>query len=113
MFKGLGGIGDMAKMMGKVGEVQEKMAKVQEDLKDLEITGEAGAGMVVATVNGKGKVKGLTLDPALFENDKEVAEDLIVQAFSEAQKAASARAKEEIQKVTDDLGLPPGMKLPF
>ena len=114
MFKGLGGLGDMAGMMAKAKEMQEKMMQAQEDLDQVEVQGEAGAGMVTVRVSAKGNVKGLTIDPSLFvADDKEVVEDLIVAAIKDGQEKAAVKSKEEMSKITEGLGLPADMKLPF
>lgn len=114
MFKGLGGLGDMAGMMAKAKEMQEKMMQAQEELDSIEVEGESGAGMVVVRVSAKGNVKGLTIDPSLFvPDDKEVVEDLIVAAIKDGQEKAAIRSKDEMAKITEGLGLPADMKLPF
>ena len=114
MFKGLGGLGDMGKMMKAAQEMQGKMAQMQEEMVNIMVEGQAGAGMVMATCSSKGDLKALDIDPTIFNsNDKEVVEDLIVAAIKDAQEKASEKAKEEMGKLTEGLGLPPGMKLPF
>jgi len=114
MLKGLGGLGDMAKMMKQAQEVQDKMAQMQEDLENITVTGESGAGLVKATATAKGELKGLDIDPSIFNgDDKEVVEDLILAAIKDAQTKASERAQEEMGKITEGLGLPPGVNLPF
>jgi len=114
MLKGLGGLGDMAKMMKQAQEMQGKMAQMQEDLENVLVTGESGAGLVKATATAKGELKGLDIDPSIFNgDDKEVVEDLILAAIKDAQGKASERAQAEMAKMTEGLGLPPGMKLPF
>ncbi|MCR9157322.1 MAG: YbaB/EbfC family nucleoid-associated protein [Rhodobacteraceae bacterium] len=114
MFKGLGQMGDMAKMMKAAQEMQGKMAQMQEDLASLTVTGESGAGLVKATSTAKGELTGLDIDPSIFNgDDKEVVEDLILAAIKDAQQKAQAKAQEEMSKLTEGLGLPPGMNLPF
>lgn len=114
MLKGLGGLGDMAKMMKQAQEVQAKMAQVQDDLNALTVEGVSGAGLVKATATAKGELKGLDIDPSIFNgDDKEVVEDLILAAIKDAQSKASERSQEEMAKITEGLGLPPGMNLPF
>jgi DNA-binding YbaB/EbfC family protein len=114
MLKGLGGLGDMAKMMKQAQEMQGKMAQMQEDLENVMVTGESGAGLVKATATAKGELKGLDIDPSIFNGDeKEVVEDLILAAIKDAQSKATAKAQEEMAKMTESLGLPPGMNLPF
>lgn len=114
MLKGLGGLGDMAKMMKTAQEMQGKMAQLQEDLGTMTVTGESGAGLVKATCTAKGELKGLDIDPSIFNPDeKEVVEDLILAAIKDAQHKATERSQEEMSKLTESLGLPKDMKLPF
>ena len=114
MLKGLGQLGDMAKLMRQAQDMQTKMADVQKQLEHLEVVGEAGGGLVKSIVNAKGTLKGLTIDESLFQpSEKEVVEDLIVAAIRDAQEKSGDKAKEEMAKVTSGLNLPEGFKLPF
>ncbi|MGR3757985.1 MAG: YbaB/EbfC family nucleoid-associated protein [Tranquillimonas sp.] len=114
MFKGLGGLGDMGKMMKAAQEMQGKMAEMQEELSRITVTGESGAGLVKATATAKGELTALDIDPSIFNPDeKEVVEDLILAAIKDAQQKASDRGQEEMRKMAEGLGLPPGMNLPF
>ena len=114
MLKGLGGLGDMAKMMKAATEMQTKMAQMQDDLENIVVIGESGAGLVRARATAKGELTGLEIDPTIFvASEKEVVEDLILAAIKDAQAKAGARAQAEMARMTEGLGLPPGMKLPF
>jgi nucleoid-associated protein EbfC len=114
MLKGLGGLGDMAKMMKAAQEMQGKMAQLQEDMERITVEGQSGAGLVRATATAKGELTGLSIDPSIFRaEDKEVVEDLILAAVKDAQAKAAERAQSEMAKLTEGLGLPPGMKFPF
>ena len=114
MLKGLGGLGDMAKMMKAAGEMQTKMAQMQDDLENIVVVGESGAGLVRARATAKGELTGLEIDPSIFvASEKEVVEDLILAAIKDAQAKAGQRAQSEMAKMTESLGLPAGMKLPF
>jgi nucleoid-associated protein EbfC len=114
MLKGLGGLGDMAKMMKAAQEMQGKMAAMQEEMERVIVVGESGAGLVKATATAKGELTGLDIDPSIFvASEKEVVEDLILAAIKDAQAKASERAQAEMAKMTEGLGLPPGLKLPF
>ncbi|SLN22410.1 YbaB/EbfC family nucleoid-associated protein [Roseisalinus antarcticus] len=114
MLKGLGGLGDMAKMMKSAQEMQTKMAEMQEQMAMMSVTGESGAGLVKATASVQGELKALDIDPSIFDpNEKEVVEDLILAAIKDAQSRAQQKMQEEMGKITEGLGLPPGMKLPF
>ncbi|MGJ8615443.1 MAG: YbaB/EbfC family nucleoid-associated protein, partial [Sulfitobacter sp.] len=109
MLKGLGSLGDMAGMMKKAQEMQGKMAQLQDDMANIMVTGESGAGLVKATATAKGELKGLDIDPSIFNgDDKEVVEDLILAAIKDAQAKASDRAQAEMAKLTEGMGLPEG-----
>jgi DNA-binding YbaB/EbfC family protein len=95
---------DMMKMMGKVKEVQAKMKEAQESLSSITTTGEAGAGMVVATVNGKKEVIDLKIDESLFTpEDKDMLKDLIIAAVNKAIADVEILAKEELKKSTEGI----------
>ncbi|WP_376874640.1 YbaB/EbfC family nucleoid-associated protein [Albirhodobacter sp. R86504] len=114
MLKGLGGLGDMAKMMKAAKEMQGRMAELQESLEHIEVEGEAGAGLVKARANAKGTLTGLEIDPSiLVASEKEVVEDLILAAIKEVQARAAARGQSEMQKLASEMGLPADMNLPF
>lgn len=114
MMKGLGQIGDLAKMMKSAQEMQERMARLQEDLERISVVGEAGAGLVRATATAKGALTGLEIDASIFvPGQKEVVEDLILAAVKDAQARAAERSAREMERLTEGLGLPPGLKLPF
>ncbi len=114
MFKGLGGLGDMAKMMKSAQEMQAKMAQLQDDLENMTVTGESGAGLVKATATAKGELTGLDIDPSIFvASEKEMVEDLILAAVKDAQGKAQQKAQSEMAKLTEGLGLPADFKLPF
>ena len=101
MFKGLGQMGDMAKMMKAAQEMQGKMAQMQEDLATMTVTGESGAGLVKATATAKGELTGLDIDPSIFNSDdKEVVEDLILAAIKDAQQKGQEKMQEEMSKPT-------------
>ena len=102
---------DMMKMMGQVKEMQAKMKEAQDKLGFIEATGEAGAGMVKATVNGKKQVLSIDIDESLMsKDDKQMAQDLTVAAINNAIDKVEILAKEEIKKNTEGI-LPniPGM----
>lgn len=104
---------DMMKMMGKVKEMQTKMKEAQDKLEFIEESGESGAGLIKATVNGKKSVISIEIDESLLtKEDKEMLQDLTVAAVNNALEKADARAKEEIKKSTEGM-MPniPGMDL--
>ena len=114
MLKGLGQLGDMARMMKAAQEMQQKMAQLQEEMRNMLVTGESGAGLVKASCSVRGELKSLDIDPSIFNaDDKEVVEDLILAAIKDAQTRAQEKAQEEMRKLTEEMGLPGDMKLPF
>ena len=114
MLNGLGGLGNMTKMMKTAEEMQGKMAQMQDDLANINIIGESGAGLVTATANAKGVLTGLNIDVSIFDpNEKEVVEDLILAAIKDAQSKAADRSASEMLRLQQSLGLPADMQLPF
>lgn len=102
---------DMMKMMGKVKEMQARLKEAQENLVNVRASGESGAGLVKATVNGRKQLVALDIDPSILKlEDKVLVQDLVVAAVNKAQEEADVVAKEEIKKSTEGL-LPnmPGM----
>jgi nucleoid-associated protein EbfC len=101
-------------LMKQAQEMQTKMQEMQDRLAEVEVPGSAGAGMVTVTMNGKGEMRSVKIDPSLFNSeDSEVVEDLIVAACNDAKAKVETYAQEEMSKITGGLNLPPGMKLPF
>lgn len=114
MLKGLGDLGDMAKMMKAAQDMQSKMAGLQDQLADITVVGESGAGLVKATANGKGELTALHIDASIFNADeKEVVEDLIIAAVKDAQVKANDRSQQEMRRLAQGMGLPADLKLPF
>lgn len=108
MFKG-----GMGNMMKQAQQMQERMQKAQEEIASLEVTGEAGAGLVKITMLGNHNVKRVSIDPSLMDDDQEMLEDLIAAATNDAVRRVEETSKEKMSEVTGGMGLPPGMKLPF
>ncbi len=103
---------DVMGMMKKVGEMQAKLKQVQEELERAEYEGKSGGGLVMATVDGKGSLKKIRIDPSLAKADEvEILEDLIIAAASDAKTKADAAMQSKMAEVTSGLPIPPGMKL--
>ena len=114
MFKGLGQFGDMTKIMKQAQEMQAKMSSMQDRLDSIKVVGESGAGLVKATSTAKGKITALVIDEKILRpSEKEVVEDLILAAITDAQTKAEEKEKEEMSNIRESMGLPAGMKLPF
>ncbi len=105
---------NIGQMLKQAQQMQAKMAEMQAQLADTTVDGVAGAGLVTVTLNGKGEMKGLKVDPSLINPDEaEILEDLIVAAHADAKAKAEAKAAEAMKELTGGLELPPGMTLPF
>lgn len=101
-------------MMKQVQEMQTRMADMQARLETLTVTGQSGAGLVKVTLSGKGLMKGLEVDPSLLKpEEKEILEDLVIAAHTDAKSRMDAMVAEEMKQVTGGLPLPPGFQLPF
>ena len=109
-FKNLGGLGNLGDLMKRAREAQDQIKKLQEEMARKQITADAGAGMVQATVNGKLELVKLKIDKSKIDvNDTEMLEDVIIAAVHAAQTRAADQMREEMQKMAADMGLPPGM----
>ncbi len=105
--------GGMGNLMKQAQQMQAKMAKAQEELANMEVTGESGAGMVKVTMTGSHSVRRVEIDPSLMEDDKEMVEDLVAAAFNDAVRRVEEQNKDKMGALTGGMQLPPGMKMPF
>ncbi len=108
MFKG-----GMGNIMKQAQAMQEKMQRAQEEIARLEVTGEAGAGMVKVTMAGNHNVRRISIDDSLMADDKEMLEDLIAAAINDAVRRVEETSKGRMASVTGGMQLPPGFKMPF
>ncbi len=104
--------GNIAGLMQQAQKMQEQMQKAQEALAQLEVTGQAGGGMVEVRMNGKHAVLGVKIDPAVAD-DVEMLEDLVTAAANDAVNRVQAASEEHMGGLTKGLNLPPGFKMPF
>jgi len=104
--------GGIANLMKQAQKMQENMQKAQEELANLEVEGQSGAGAVKITMTCKHDVKRVTIDPSVMD-DKEMLEDLIAAALNDANRRAESASQEQLGALTAGMSLPPGMKLPF
>ncbi|UIV61720.1 YbaB/EbfC family nucleoid-associated protein (plasmid) [Escherichia coli] len=106
---GKGGLGNLMK---QAQQMQEKM-QAKEEIAQLEVTGESGAGLVKVTINGAHNCRRVEIDPSLLEDDKEMLEDLVAAAFNDAARRIEETQKEKMASVSSGMQLPPGFKMPF
>jgi len=105
---------NLSKMMKQAQEMQGKMSDMQATLEKAECTGQSGGGLVSVTLNGKGNMKTLKIDPSIFNgDDAEMVEDLIVAAFNEAKRKVEENSQNEMAKITGGMQMPEGFNLPF
>jgi hypothetical protein len=105
--------GGMGNLMKQAQQMQAKMQKAQEELANMEVIGESGAGMVKVTMTGSHSVRRVEIDPSLMEDDKEMVEDLVAAAINDAVRRVEEQNKEKMGALTGGMQLPPGMKMPF
>ena len=105
--------GQLAGLMKQAQQMQENMKKMQEQLAEIEVEGQAGAGLVKVTMTCRNDVRRVSIDPSLLTDDKDMLEDLVAAAFNDAVRKAEATSQEKMGSMTSGLPLPPGFKLPF
>ena len=108
MFKG-----GMGNIMKQAQQMQEKMQRAQEEIAKLEVTGEAGAGMVKVTMLGNHNVRRVSIDDSLMQDDKDMLEDLIAAAINDAVRRVEETSKAKMSGVAGGMQLPPGFKMAF
>lgn len=105
---------NLGNMLKEAQKLQTRMAEMQQQLAETEMSGVAGAGMVTVTLNGRGEMRKVKIDPSLVDpNEVEILEDLIVAATNDAKAKIDAHLQAEMGKLTGGLPMPPGFKLPF
>lgn len=103
---------DLMGMMKQVREMQERVQRMQAELEAAEVTGQSGGGLVRITLNGKGDVRQVRIDPSLLKPEEgEILEDLVVAAMQDARGKVEAEMQARMASVTGGLPLPPGLKL--
>jgi nucleoid-associated protein EbfC len=107
MKGGLGGL------MKQAQQMQENMRKMQEQLAQMEVEGQAGAGMVKVAMTCRHDVRRVVIDPSLLSEDKDMLEDLVAAAMNDAIRKVEGVTQEKMGGFASGMGLPPGMKLPF
>ncbi len=106
--------GQLAGLMKQAQAMQENMKKAQDELAFVEVTADAGAGLVKVTMTCKHEVKRIEIDPSLLADDKDMLEDLVAAAFNAALRKAEEVSSERMSKLTAGMpALPGGMKMPF
>ncbi len=103
----------LGQLMRQAQEMQARMQRLQNEIGQLQVTGEAGAGMVRISMNGRHEVSRVEIDPAALGEDKELLEDLLAAAVNDAVQRVQRAVQEKTAGLTGGLQLPPGMNLPL
>lgn len=104
--------GGMGNLMKQAQKMQEDLQKAQEEIAQMEVTGESGGGMVQVVMTGKHEVRRVSIDDSVYD-DREMVEDLVAAAFNDAAEKVRRTSEEKMQGFSESMGLPPGMNLPF
>lgn len=108
MFKG-----GMGNLMKQAQQMQERMKQAQDEIANLQVTGESGAGLVKITMTGNHNVRRVEIDDSLIADDKEMLEDLVAAAINDASRRVEETSQSKMAEITGGMQLPPGMKMPF
>ena len=105
--------GGLGNLMKQAQRMQETMQKAQQELAEMEVTGQAGGGMVSVVMTGRHDVKRVNIDASLLQEDKEMLEDLLAAAVNDAVRKVESTTQEKMSGLTAGMGLPGGFKMPF
>jgi hypothetical protein len=103
----------LAGLMQQAQKMQENMKRLQDELAQVEVEGQAGAGLVKIVLTCKYQTRRVSIDPSLLGEDKDMLEDLVAAAFNDAVRRAEEASQQKMSALTAGLPLPPGFKLPF
>ena len=104
---------DMSFFMQQAKKMQARMEEIQNEVKNIEVTGESGAGLIKVVMNGRHDVRRVEMDPSLQQEDREIVEDLIAAAVNDAVRKVEEVSKEKMSQLTGGMPLPPGFDLKF
>ena len=105
--------GQIAGLMKQAQAMQDNLRKAQEELGNIEVEGQSGAGLGKVVMTCKHETRRVTIDPSLLADDKDMLEDLVAAAFNDALRRAEEVSQEKMSKLTAGMPMPPGMKFPF
>ena len=105
--------GSITDLMQQAQNMQAGLQKAQEEMARAEVRGEAGAGLVTVVMTGRHDVKRVSIDDAVFAENKEVLEDLLAAAVNDAVRKVEVRNRDAMSGLASGFNLPPGFKLPF
>ena len=103
----------LSDLMKQAQQMQANLQKAQQEIANVEVTGNAGGNMVSITINGKHEVKRVNIDASAMQDDKEMLEDLVAAAYNDAVRQLEQTTQSKMSALTSGMNLPPGFKLPF
>ena len=103
----------LAGLMKQAQQMQDNLKKAQDELAQMEVEGQSGAGLVKVVMTCTHDVKRVTIDPSLINEDKDMLEDLVAAAVNDAVRRVEATTQEKMAGLTMGMPMPPGLKLPF
>ncbi|QCI19000.1 YbaB/EbfC family nucleoid-associated protein [Buchnera aphidicola] len=105
--------GGLGNLMKQAQQMQEKMTQIQEEIAKMEVTGEAGAGLVKVTINGAHNCRRVEIDHSLLKGeDKDMLEDLATAAFNDATRRISEVQKKKMSAISSGIPIPTGFNIP-
>lgn len=105
--------GGLSELMKQAQQMQANLQKAQEELANLEVTGQAGGGMVTVVMTGRHDLRRVSIDDSLMQEDKEMLEDLLAAAVNDAVRQLEKESQEKMSGLAGGMNLPPGFKMPF
>jgi DNA-binding YbaB/EbfC family protein len=105
--------GPLAGLMQQAQRMQEDMKRAQDEIAQMEVTGQSGGGLVSVRMSGRHEVRGVTIDRKLFADDPEMAEDLVAAAVNDAVNKIAGLSQQKLGNLTAGMNLPAGFTLPF
>jgi DNA-binding YbaB/EbfC family protein len=105
--------GPLAGLMQQAQRMQEDMKRAQDEIAQMEVTGQSGGGLVSVRMSGRHEVRGVTIDRKLFADDPEMAEDLVAAAINDAVNKIAGLSEQKLGNLAAGMNLPAGFKLPF
>jgi hypothetical protein len=103
----------LAGLMKQAQQMQDSLKRAQEELAQLEVEGQSGAGLVKVVMTCRHDVKRVSIDPSLVGEDRDMLEDLVAAAFNDAVRRVEATTQEKLAGFAGGMGMPPGFKMPF
>ena len=104
---------DFKEMILKAKDMQDKMKEAQDQIKKIEVEGEAGGNLVKVVLTGEYELKSIFISESAKKEDQEIINDLIKAAYNKARDNLKKKSAEELSKITGGFNLPIDFKLPF